>query len=1075
MQAIQLKFVVSGKNELVEAGQQIGAAFSAGIESGINRANESVRSLHSNLEKIQRLGGGSAFLQEFGQSINQVHARLGGVNSTIGEISTGILKISALSYVFERIGGSISSSVIAPLEKMLQLTERSRLFEASVSTLTGQSGARTIDYDLARNLNNTPFSLDDSRQQFNAYSRIGPFAQQLAFGSVSESMGQFQQFQQILAGLQTLNPGVTAERLTGSIEGSLLGQALALRGVVRIDPDQLAELVGLQKQQDFKGRPELLMAALQRYTEAMVGPQAMAMRENVPSVALGHIESQLQQAAVQIGDSGIFDAVVAKLKGVADNLVDYVSSSEFSAKAKAISGSLEIILGNVSNALIGFVEGLTGRNIAHSADGVTEGVDHIARSLADASYQLPNNAKLAGEALQALGSGIATFADFLIRLNDKLAGTTSATDDQRAWLVSKRLTEMGFGLVTEQSVQKVGDQKIDGYVDWHDRVVANGPRADQIRSIVDKAGGISDTALLDPTFFRYLTAGSGGGSGFGGGAGAGRSSYALPHDVEAASRYLTGLAGTFDLSKLSGGFKSDNERDDQASADARLAMTHLTRTRNGGKSLMQFDAGELARITDPTLSAILDAAATGDLGSIGGLVAEYSRQISLGSIAMSAGPSAINQKVSEYGFGQAQNAKDPAWKAELYRRAMAGDTDLARQAAGAQGIGADQLSNVFGLTGLASGDRFSNLDAATKSQLGDIKRAKGPGVTGDIDATIQSLTTVQAASRAASAELDKLAASNQEGTKEWVDAKAAVTDFSAEAEKLQSRLHQLQLEVNPIAKAFVDFGDQLQKSLGSGIGNIFDALEGKAHRLRDVMAQLARSILKDSNADMGHAIASSLFGEPDKQTGAGGISGMVRSVMGLSNPGVPGLSGPGGSGLLGAGFNALGNWLYESSFPAVQSFAGAGTDALASTGASLLGAAFADGGVASQPTLGIFGEAGPEAFVPMHDGHVPLMIHADGGVSASLPHGRTIPAKFMADGGVLGGDMGVATMGSAPAWSNAAGGGAGDGDIHVHVHQHMNGKEIAEQVHTITRPQRQAEALRMLAPGGSGRRALGKR
>jgi hypothetical protein len=37
---------------------------------------------------------------------------------------------------------------------------------------------------------------------------------------------------------------------------------------------------------------------------------------------------------------------------------------------------------------------------------------------------------------------------------------------------------------------------------------------------------------------------------------------------------------------------------------------------------------------------------------------------------------------------------------------------------------------------------------------------------------------------------------------------------------------------------------------------------------------------------------------------------------------------------------------------------------------------FAEGGVADQPTLGVFGEAGPEAFVPLKGGAIPVKLVA---------------------------------------------------------------------------------------------------
>src|SRR6185312_6193315 len=147
-------------------------------------------------------------------------------------------------------------------------------------------------------------TLDESRQQFLQFSKIGPFAGMIANGGGTQ---QFAQFQNIVAGLQALNPGADVGTITQGIGGALLGQGRSLRGVVRIDPDQLAELVGGHGQRAFRDNPEMLFQALQRYIQIFAPAGAVDARKNLVSTQVGQIQSTFGRAVEEIGNSGIFD------------------------------------------------------------------------------------------------------------------------------------------------------------------------------------------------------------------------------------------------------------------------------------------------------------------------------------------------------------------------------------------------------------------------------------------------------------------------------------------------------------------------------------------------------------------------------------------------------------------------------------------------------------------------------------------------------------------------------------------------------------------------------------------------
>src|SRR6185312_5676820 len=125
-----------------------------------------------------------------------------------------------------------------------------------------------------------------------------------------------------------------------------------------------------------------------------------------------------------------------------------------------------------------------------------------------ASSQLPAMAMLAGRALNFLAANVADFADFMIRMTDKLSSNKSLSDDDRAVLESKRLTQFGYG-PGEQSVQSYQQPYIlsggmgTGY-HTHQKVIPAGPRYNEIQSLIDRMDKMSGTAIQDPVFTKYL-------------------------------------------------------------------------------------------------------------------------------------------------------------------------------------------------------------------------------------------------------------------------------------------------------------------------------------------------------------------------------------------------------------------------------------------------------------------------------------------------------------------------------------------------------------------------------------------
>jgi hypothetical protein len=159
----------------------------------------------------------------------------------------------------------------------------------------------------------------------------------------------------------------------------------------------------------------------------------------------------------------------------------------------------------------------------------------------------------------------------------------------------------------------------------------------------------------------------------------------------------------------------------------------------------------------------------------------------------------------------------------------------------------------------------------------------------------------------------------------------------------------LKLGIDDLAKSMIAFGaatrGAFENNFAKGIG---DAIRGTG-TLRDVLLGFTNDVIDAFSQFAAHNLTQALLGDfliPQKSGQSGPLGGLLGDVL------------KGLGGLIPAAHGAV----YPHHFIPFQ--------------------AFADGGVARRPTLGLIGEAGyPEAVVPMPQGGIP--VHFTGGATSS--------------------------------------------------------------------------------------------
>jgi hypothetical protein len=276
-----------------------------------------------------------------------------------------------------------------------------------------------------------------------------------------------------------------------------------------------------------------------------------------------------------------------------------------------------------------------------------------------------------------------------------------------------------------------------------------------------------------------------------------------------------------------------------------------------------------------------------------------------------------------------------------------------------------------------------------------------------------------------------------------------------------AKIRQLSVESNNSLKSIVEFGNSLQGSLENGTTGLLDSLGKGAAGVKQSIRSMVESVIHDFNTLSTHLLFGNLFGNPSGQPGVGqGIGGLFGLLFGLH-----GQSGP----VTSAG---------ETPPPFQPPVLDVGPAATAARGAVWGGgftpfAAFANGGIARTggATLGLIGEAGPEAVIPLRGvgGSIPLGADSQGNIFAHLPSGQRVPASFsgytpFAGGGVVGGGYG----------SGAGAAGIGGVEMHSHVYVVANEDEAKSRaaVHADLRNHVTTIVARDIRTGGQVHKAM---
>ncbi|MDB5294923.1 MAG: hypothetical protein JWO31_906, partial [Phycisphaerales bacterium] len=362
----------------------------------------------------------------------------GAAAGSVDKLYRAINATAGTIFVIERLGRAFNSAVIQPIadiaQEMLDATEASRKFEASLSGVMGMVAAKDLNRSINKAARSSPATVEGLRDSATALAVNPTLSARLTFGDTAQATKAVEEYERLVRRLAVLSPeqGVAGGQVAVRelVEGGGAQAVSSLKRRFGINLTQLARSVADEFQGNMEralssvgNDPAVAIRALEKYTSTFVGPEVEAKLAGLVSTKMTKLRESFRQGLATIGDSGIFDALVEKLTGATSKLLAYLDSPAFAGQAARISKSLERVLSNVSKTLAGFLKSVSGSK--DDADGVAGLVEHATKAieaLGSASDGLPELGRSLGSGFRQVAEAVEKAAAELGVLGEAMGG-----------------------------------------------------------------------------------------------------------------------------------------------------------------------------------------------------------------------------------------------------------------------------------------------------------------------------------------------------------------------------------------------------------------------------------------------------------------------------------------------------------------------------------------------------------------------------------------------------------------------------------------------------------------------------
>lgn len=378
-----------------------------------------------------------------GGSLKTVEHDAIGIGKAMMSAKDAVVTFAASIFSLQSVGNFLYKWLVQPFKDFVGLiftaTDEYRKFETSISGVAGGMGrARAIDQAVLMGARTSPMTVKQLHEAGVGLTFTQYGASRVSGGSSGAAANAIIDYATLLQQLSNLAPeqGVGGAQI--AVREALAGNFQSARRRLNTSPELIAQSLrkpggGTYTLAEITGNQALTMQAFQSFASTWIGNEPIEGQKNLFSNAYSKLGDAFTQMAAKIGNAGVYDKFVDRIRGITDALFKFMDSKEFEKAAKTISDGMVSIFDAITDSVLGFFQRFTGtHDIQSMLSSVSDIIANTVSVIGDLIGYLPTLTSWIGSAFGAIVDGVKEL--YAAAKNPMGAAITAAVDSTSSWI-----------------------------------------------------------------------------------------------------------------------------------------------------------------------------------------------------------------------------------------------------------------------------------------------------------------------------------------------------------------------------------------------------------------------------------------------------------------------------------------------------------------------------------------------------------------------------------------------------------------------------------------------------------------
>jgi hypothetical protein len=294
---------------------------------------------------------------------------LGGITKAIGTAASAaanfameIVKVTAVLTGLAAVAGGVALAAIGEFtKKIVEETDAHRRLELSLHGLLGSWETVGKMHEFA-----IGYAVKYGVEIDKVMATLRKFALMPSIGGAIRrgDLEQMERYMDFVRRIQTLRPEAGMETIAGALQQATVGRYAQIQRMLGAPMPTIAAQAGFGLG-EVKASPEKMFAALESYTKAKVPMSDLEKQAGLLGNLLTSIRQIYHHWLEEIGNTGIYDNVITKLKSVKESILEFMKTDQMKGWTEKISGFLEDVVNKISSV---FTKGIDWTKLANWED-----------------------------------------------------------------------------------------------------------------------------------------------------------------------------------------------------------------------------------------------------------------------------------------------------------------------------------------------------------------------------------------------------------------------------------------------------------------------------------------------------------------------------------------------------------------------------------------------------------------------------------------------------------------------------------------------------------------------------------